>query len=104
MYTLFYNKDCNDCGRQASTTSMLDWFNRIAVSTDIPPTGELEKGEIVLISNDGKAYSGGYATRRICLNVPVYFILGILLYIPPIFKAMSKGKAGCNGDSCDVIT
>ena len=104
MYTLFYHKDCGDCARQASTTSKFDWFNRISMSTDIPPTGELEKGEIVLISNEGKAYTRGYATRRICLNVPVFFIYGIFLFIPPILRAASKGKAGCNGDSCEIDT
>ncbi len=104
MYTLFYNKDCNDCARQAATTSRFDWLNRINVSTAIPPTGELEKGEIILISDDGKAYTRGYATRRICLNVPAYFIFGLLLYLPPVLKAASKGKAGCNGDFCEIDT
>ena len=102
MYTLYYNKECNDCARQAAQTSKLDWLNRIKVSTETPPTGELEKGDIVLISNEGKAYTSGYATRTICLNIPIYFLIGILLYFPPFLKLMSKGKAGCNGDSCEV--
>ncbi len=104
MYTLFYHKDCDDCARQAEMTSKLDWFNRIKVSVEQPPTGVLEKGEIVLISNKGQAYTRGYATRKICLNVPMYFIYGLLLYLPLVLKAASKGKAGCNGDSCDVNT
>ena len=101
-YTLFYNGECDDCARQAATTSTLDWLNRIGVSTATPPTGELEKGDIVLISEDGRAYTSGYATRQICLNIPVYFLLGVLLYLPPLLALASKGKAGCNGDSCDI--
>lgn len=102
MYTLFYHKDCADCANQAATTSKLDWFNRIAVSTEVPPTGELEKGEIVLISNSGQAFTRGYATRKICLNIPAYFLFGLILFFPPFLKLASKGKAGCNGDSCDI--
>ena len=102
MYTLYYNRACDDCARQAALTAKLDWFKRIAISTEIPPTGELEPGEIVLISSQGKAFTRGYATRTICLNVPVYFILGLMLYFPPFLKAASKGKAGCNGDTCEI--
>ncbi len=104
MYTLFYHKDCDDCARQAAMTSKLDWFNRIDVSVDVPPTGELEKGEIVLISDRGQAYTRGYATRKICLNVPVYFLLGLLLFFPPLLNVVSKQKAGCNGEYCDTNT
>jgi len=102
MYTLYYNKDCPDCARQAAQTSKLDWPDRIKVSTEVPPTGELEKGDIVVISDGGKIYSSGYATRVICLNIPNYFLLGVLLYLPPLLRRISKGKAGCNGDSCEV--
>ena len=102
MYTLYYNKDCADCARQAAQTSKLDWLDRIKASTEVPPTGELEKGDIVVISDDGKVYSSGYATRIICLNTPIYFLLGVLLYLPPLLRLISKGKAGCNGDSCEV--
>ncbi len=104
MYTLFYNKDCSDCAKQAAMTSKLDWLNRIEISTEIPPTGELEKGEIVLVSNSGQAFTRGYATRKICLNVPIYFLVGLALYFPPLLKLASKGKAGCNGDSCEINT
>ena len=103
-YILYHHRDCSDCAKQAAQTRKLDWFRRIGVSTEIPPTGALEKGEIVLISNDDKAYTRGFATRKICLNVPVYFLYGLLLFLPPLLKAASKGKAGCNGDVCDVNT
>ena len=104
MYTLYYHKDCPECANQAATTSKLDWFNRISLSTEIPPTGELEKGEIVLISKHGLAFTRGYATRKICLNIPLYFVYGLVLFFPPLLKAASKGKAGCNGDTCEINT
>jgi len=101
-YTLYHHKDCPECAKQAALTRKLDWLNRIRVSTEIPPTGELEKGEIVLISDDNKAYTKGYAVRKICLNVPAYFLYGLLLFLPPVLNAASKGKAGCNGDACEI--
>lgn len=75
MYTLYYHKDCPECAKQAAIDSKLDWLNRISVSTEIPPTGELEKGEIVLISKNGQVFTRGYAIRKISLNIPVYFFL-----------------------------
>ena len=104
MYTLYYNKECSDCEQRASVTSKLDWLGRFEISTETPPTGELEKGEVVVISDKSKVYTEGYAQRVICLNIPVFFIFGLILLLPPIVKAASKGKAGCNGDSCDVNT
>lgn len=101
-YTLYYHPDCADCAKQARTTKRLDWINRIALSTDTPPSGPLVKGEIALISNQGRLFTGGYATRRICLNIPLYFVLGLLLYIPPLFSLVNKEKVGCNGDSCEI--
>ena len=85
-------------------TSKHDWLNRIKISTDIPPTGELEKGEIVLISSSGQAFTHGYALRKICLNIPLYFLVGLALFVPPLLKIASKGKSGCNGDSCEINT
>ena len=102
MYTLYYNKDCKECEGQSVLTAKLDWLNRVHLSTETPPTGELEQGEIVVISKDGKIYTEGYALRIICLNVPLFYIFGLLLFLPPILKAASKGKAGCNGASCEI--
>jgi hypothetical protein len=104
MYTLFYNKECPDCEQRARFTSKLDWLNRLRVSTEIPPTGELEKGEIVVISDEGNVFTHGYAQRVICLNIPLFFIFGLILLLPPVVKAASKGKVGCNGESCDINT
>jgi len=101
-YTLYYHGDCADCANQAATTRRLDWLNRIHSSTDTPPSGELNKGEIALVSEHGEVFTHGYAMRKICLNVPAYFPLGLLLFFPPFLHLASKGRAGCNGDRCDL--
>jgi len=103
MYILFYNKDCKDCEKQAKITGRLDWFHRFEISTANPPTGKLQIGEIaVLDKRNHKIYTGGYASRRICLNIPLYFLIGLMMYFPPIFKLFDKNKAGCNGSSCEI--
>ena len=105
MYILYYNKDCKDCEKQAQRTASLDWLKRFEISTEVPPCGELELGEIAVIDKrNQKIYTGGYASRVICLNVPAYYPIGLLMYLPPIFKLFDRGKHGCNGDSCALTT
>lgn len=53
MYTRYCNKDCKECEEQSALAAKLNWLNRISISTEILPTGELEKGELVVISKDG---------------------------------------------------
>jgi hypothetical protein len=100
---LFYNTLCSDCAKLAMQTEKLDWFQQIDISTDIPPTGNLPKGEIaVLHYASNKYYTGAYATRKVCMYVPVYFLYGLLLYIPIIKNILNKNKHGCNGIYCEV--
>lgn len=103
MYTLYYNKNCKDCERQARRTTALDWLGRFEVSTEEPPSGPLDIGEIAVLHNDtGKVFTGGYASRKICLNIPAYFLVGLFMFLPPIFKLFDNKKAGCNGDVCSI--
>ena len=43
-----------------------------------------------------------YATRMVCLRVPLLFLYGLLLYLPPIRNRVGGAKPGCNGDECEV--
>ena len=36
------------------------------------------------------------------MQVPVYILYGLVLFIPPIRDILGKGKQGCNGDACQV--
>lgn len=103
MYKLYYNLKCEDCKRQAEITSKFDWFKRISLSTEPSPIGIPEAGEIVVVNEkNSQLFTGGYALRKVCMNVPLFIPYGILLYLPPILKLVSKNKVGCNGDACDV--
>lgn len=101
--TLFYNAKCPDCVRQAHRTRKLDWFKRVELSTNASPIGKVPVGEIVVVRNpSGQVYTGAYATRMLCLQVPAYFVFGLALYVAPIRKMFGKDKVGCNGDACDI--
>ena len=100
---LFYNPRCPDCVRQAALTARMDWLGRIELRTDDSPLGEVPVGEIVVVDKQrGKIFTGVYATRQVCLRVPLLFLYGLALYLPPIRMLLGKGKRGCNGDACEV--
>ena len=106
--TLHYNSFCDDCARKARQTAKLDWLNRIKISTEDSPIGKVPRGQIVVVENaTQKVYTGIYATRMICMQVPAYLLYGLALSIPPIRNIADKGNPdngnqGCNGDACQV--
>ena len=101
--SLYYNPRCPDCVRQARQTARLDWLGRIEMRTDESPLGEVPVGEIVVIEKgSGRAFTGVYATRKLCLQVPFYFLYGLALYLPPLRLLLGRDKQGCNGDACEI--
>ena len=101
--TLHYNPSCPDCARQASRTARLDWLGRISLSTQPSPLGEVPVGEIVVVDHRRKRlFTGVFATRRICMEVPLLLPLGLLLYLPPIRRVVGSRNPGCNGEACEL--
>ena len=101
--TLFYNAECPDCARQANRTAGLDWLRRVRISTDDSPIGQVPRGEIVVVDEaTQRVFTGVYATRAVCMQVPVYLPYGLLLQIPPLRRILGRDKQGCNGDACDT--
>ena len=101
--TLFYNADCPDCARQAKRTAWLDWLSRVRISADGSPIGPVPRGEIVVTDNESqRVFTGVYATRAVCMQVPAYLLYGLLLHIPPLPRILGRGKQGCNGDACEI--
>ena len=101
--TLHYNASCPDCVRQASRTARLDWLGRVAFSTGPSPLGEVPIGEIVVVDRLRKRlFTGVFATRRVCMEVPLFLPLGLLLYVLPIRRIVGRRNPGCNGDACEI--
>ena len=101
--SLHYNPSCPDCVRQAKRTARLDWLRAIDLRTDRSPLGEVPLGEIVVVDERSRrVYTGVYATRMVCLRVPLLFLYGLLLYLPPIRDRVAGSEPGCNGDRCEI--
>ncbi len=101
--SLFYNARCPDCVHQAKLTERMDWLGRVELRTDASPLGEVPVGEIVVVEKESsKAFTSIYATRKVCLQVPLLFLYGLALYLPPIRILLGRDKQGCNGDTCEI--
>lgn len=101
--SLYHNPSCPDCVRQARRTARLDWFRAIEVRTDRSPLGEVPAGEIVVVDEERRrVYTGVYATRVVCVRIPLLILYGLLLYLPYIRDRIGETKPGCNGDACEV--
>ena len=100
---LFYNPRCPDCVRQAKLTARMDWLGRVELRTNDSPLGAVPVGEIVVVEKESsRAFTGVYATRKVCLQVPLFFPWGLALYLPPVRVLFGRGKQGCNGDACQI--
>ena len=98
---LYFNSDCGDCARQAKRTKWLDWFNRVELRTDVSPLGDVPIGEIVVVEeSSNRIYTGVFAIRKICLQIPCFYLYGLVLYFPIVRNAVGRRKMGCNGDAC----
>lgn len=101
--SLHYNARCPDCVRQAAVTARLDWLGRVELRTDDSPLGAVAVGEIVVVDKRrSRVFTGVYATRKVCLQVPLFFLYGLALYLPPLRRLLGRDKPGCNGDACEV--
>ena len=99
---VYYNPECQPCAQQAKHTARMDWLNRIQFSTKTSPLGLVPKGEIFVQDvRTNKILKGIYATQKICLNVPLFYLYGILLYISPIRKLMERRPTPCKDDACE---
>ena len=100
---MFYNANCPDCARQAARTARVDWLGRIELRTDDSPLGAVAVGEIVVVDKRrNTVFTGVYATRKACLQIPVFFLYGLALYLPLVRLALGRDKQGCNGDACEI--
>ena len=87
--------------RQANLTVRMDWLGRVELRTDDSPLGAVPVGEIVVVEKQSsRAFTGVYATRKVCLQVPLFFLYGLALYLPPVGALFGRDSQGCNGNIC----
>ena len=60
-------------------------------------------GEIVVAEmKNNRIFTGIFATRKVCLQIPLMLPYGLVLFLPPILKIAGQKKMGCNGDACEI--
>ena len=100
---LYYHHDCRKCARLAQLDQLLDWRDRLEISTAIPKTGPLRLGEIVVEElATGHIFRGAEAFRQLCLTLPLYAPALLLLAFPPFRAWIDRTLSGCAGNSCGV--
>ena len=100
---IYRNADCAKCAKFARIHTFFDWFHRVRISTEIPKTGPLRLGEIVVeIVRTGEIVQGAEAIRQICRNIPAYAILRPLLRVPAIARRADQEARGCTDGECAI--
>ncbi len=81
----------------------MDWLDQVELRTDRSPIGEVPAGEIVVVENrTDRVFTGIFATRKVCMQIPLLIPFGLLLYLPPVLRIAGRSKMGCNGDACEI--
>jgi hypothetical protein len=101
--TVYRHKDCARCARIAHFHKLFDWLNRVHSSTDTPLTGPLRLGEIAVEdARTGEVTQGVAAVRKIFRQIPAYWVILPLLYIPFVARRVDQEVRGCADGSCAV--
>jgi hypothetical protein len=92
---LYYDADCAKCARLAQRAKKLDWFNRVELSTAPPPVGEpLPLGQIVVEDFRCGCFDRGVmAVRHLCLQIPAFYVFGLLLYLPAVRRWLARKQS-----------
>jgi hypothetical protein len=89
---------CPRCARLAALHRRFDWLDRIDDSTAAPPArAPLRLGEIAVQDlRTGALLEGVAAVRAIARQVPLYWPLVPLLWLPPIARRADADARGCD--------
>lgn len=103
--TLHRHKDCVLCAKMARMHQFFDWLGRLECTTAEAPSGPLRMGEIEVVDHrSGVAIKGIEAVRTVARQIPAYWPLLPLLYLPPVARKIDGVVRGCDGESCGVPT
>ena len=100
---IYRHPECKKCGRLARLHHLFDWFNRVAVVTTTPPTGPLQMGEIIVEDlPTGRFLAGAEGLNLICRQIPLYWLILPLLWIPAVRARADRETRGCTNGSCQI--
>jgi hypothetical protein len=100
---IYRHPNCERCARFARVHHAVDWMNRIAETTDTPPTGPLRRGEIVVEDlATHRILAGAEALGLVYRQAILYWPLLVLLWIPPTRAWLDREVRGDPEGSCQA--
>lgn len=95
------NPDCTRCARYARRHRRLDWLARVEDSTQSPFERPMRMGEVVVRDlRNNRLHAGADGIALLARQVPAYWPLLPLLWIPTVRRAVERDVAGDCGDAC----
>lgn len=101
---IYRNPHCARCAKIARIHHAVDWLDRIADTTETPPGGPLQMGEVVVQDlRNRQFFHGAEAAALVYRQAVAYWPLLPLLWIPPVRAWIDREMRGaCGGDSCQI--
>jgi len=100
---IYRHPESGKCAQMARLHRLFDWFNRVAVVTKTPPTGPLQRGEILVEDlATGRFLAGAEGLKMICRQIPLYWWVLLLLWIPAVRVRADRETRGCANGSCQL--
>jgi hypothetical protein len=100
---IYRHPECEKCTRMARVHRWFDWFNRVAVVTAVPPTGPLQMGEIIVEDLANRRFlSGAEGLKLICRQIPLYWLVLLLLWIPGVRALADRQTQRCTNGRCQM--
>ena len=86
---------CEKCARIARVHTALGGLKRLSITTETPSTESLRPGKIMVFDLvTGCVVRGSAAFDLICRQVPLYWPLRALLWIPPLRRKIAQDLDG----------
>jgi len=80
---VFYNAECPASCNIVRMINHHDWVGQVNCSSKIPRIGRVPLRELAVFEfKTRRWYTGIYAKRKIYLHLPLFYLLGLLLYLP----------------------
>ena len=100
---VYRHAHCAKCARFARAGHFFDWLDRIEDSTEIPKTGPLRLGEVVVEDlSSGRFFKGAEGIELIFRNIPAYAPFRLLLSVPLVRRYVEQEVSGCEDDACEM--
>lgn len=100
---LYRHPECQRCAGYARMHHRFDWLDRFEDSTEESPTGPLSLGEIAVQDlSTGVALKGIDCFRLLCRNIPAYWLVLPLTYLPFVRRRIERDIGGCSAGACNV--